>query len=315
MSDSPTYVFQNGRVFAIVAGKVVATGSDVEEVEAILATPEENVSKTATHIVTPNGLKGQILGRVNDVWGDTVTVRFENGQIRSFHTAASDDLQFVAEEVAQAESIVDQLEAALDDNFAGDPESLKDRIETLARIKQEASKAIRTASQEDQYKLDAIVAMADHEAAEVEQALEAYNENVADALVPLAPFKMEAAEQESIGGGSSNWLDHTVNEMIAEAEATDFDKVMDEGPEALVADLEDAAIADAGVVRALASSHVRSRTAGLDSSVVNEFETAFLARVEQVRRQEFNNRKAAAPQPKTAAVEEQYDGPDEALFI
>jgi hypothetical protein len=314
---NPTYVFQNGRVFAIVAGKVVASGSDVEQVEAILAAPEDTLPKTATHIVTPNGLKGQILGRHNDVWGDTVTVRFENGQIRSFHTAASDDYDFISEEPeAPQRTAAEELEERLDEDFATDKESLTDRLDALADIEHKAAAAIRTASHDDSFKLDGIVTMARHEAAEIRTALEAYDDNYAqNGYAAPAPFQMEAAEQESVGGGNSSWLDHTLSEMIAEAEATDYDNFMDEGPEALVADTEDAALADAGVVRAMASSHVRSRVAGVDPAAAAAFESAFLERVEQVRRQEVNNRKHAAKIEKEASVAEDFTGPDDALFM
>lgn len=317
---TPTYVFQNGRVFAIVAGKVVASGEDVLEVESILSTPvEETLPKTATHIVTPNGLTGQILGRHNDVWGETVTVRFENGRISTLHTATETneipEFQWVQKEADVTKTALEELEERIDEDFAADKDSLVSRLAQLYDIEQKASAAVHKANLEDSYKYDGIAAMARHEAAEVKEVLASWDEAVANAYQPPAPFSMQAAEQESLGGGSSSWLDHTLGEMIADAEATDFDTFMDEGPEAFVADLEDASLADTGTVRQMAASHVRSRVAGIELEEAAAFEMAFLARVEQVRRQELNDRKSNTKIAKEASVQEDHDGPADALFM
>lgn len=318
--NSPTYVFQNGRVFAIVAGKVVASGEDVLEVESILSTPvEETLPKTATHIVTPNGLTGQILGRHNDVWGETVTVRFENGRISTLHTATeSNDIpefEWVQKEADVTKTALEDLEARIDEDFAADQDSLVSRLADLEDIEAKASAAIHKASLEDSYKYDGIVAMARHEADEIKAAIAGWDDAHANAYQPPAAFSMQAAEQESMGGGNSSWLDHTLGEMIADAESTDFDTLMDEGPEEFVADLEDGSLADTGTVRQMAASHVRSRVAGIDSEDAAAFETAFLTRVEQVRRQALNDRKSNTKIAKEASVQEDHDGPADALFM
>lgn len=315
MSDSPTYVFQDGRVFAIVAGKVVAEAADVESVEAILTTPEDKVAKAPTHIVTPNGLKGQILGRVSDMWGDEITVRFENGRISHYHTATLEEggVEFVTEEPEAPESKSAALEARLDENFAGDKESLKERLTELASIQREAALAVPSSKYEEQQKLDGIVAMARGEAEEIKEVLAAYDSQ--EHFEAPAPFTFQATEQADLGGHDGSWLDQTLGEMIAEAEAVDFDAMLDEGPERLLADTDTAVLADAGATRQLASTFIRSRVAGIEEESVNEYEKAFLARVEQVRRQELYNRKETSAKEAKTASEDDYTGPDEALFL
>src|SRR5689334_8796561 len=96
---APTYAFEGDEVYAVLDGEVIASGNDISTVEAdaapkVAAARElketqkrEKAKKTATHITTPNGVKGQILGRVATTWGEEITVRFENGEIQSFHTS------------------------------------------------------------------------------------------------------------------------------------------------------------------------------------------------------------------------------------
>jgi hypothetical protein len=103
--------------------------------------------------------------------------------------------------------------------------------------------------------------------------------------------------------------------MVEENSQNDFSQLMDEGPELFVADLEDPAIADAGVVRQMASKFVRSKTAGLDTDTVKEFERVWLSRVEQVRREEQKNRKQRIAKEAKVASDEQDNAPDESLFM
>jgi hypothetical protein len=139
------------------------------------------------------------------------------------------------------------------------------------------------------------------------------------AYAPPAPFSMQAAASgevaASLGGKDGSWLDKTANEMIAEAESTDFKRLMDEGPEALTAELETPALADAGVVRQMASSFIRTKTAGTDPQVRDPYEATFLNRVEQCRRAELSTR-TQSTQKEAAAQEDAFkDAPDESIFM
>jgi len=90
--------------------------------------------------------------------------------------------------------------------------------------------------------------------------------------------------------------------------------LMDEGPEAIVASMDDAAIADAGVTREVASRYIKSKTAAASSEIREKYEGVWLSRVEECRKAELLNRKEATK--KEAAVEEdgQSDLPDDILF-
>lgn len=307
-----TYVFEDDKCIALTSsGKVLASATSIDEVDVILAEPEEVLPKSATHIVSPNGLKGQILGRIKDVWGEEVTVRFENGRIASFHTSADDDYDFRIEEPEVAASPADELEVILDQNFSADHDSLVERLDALKDVERKAA-AAKASDYDEQLRYDTIAVTAHHEAEEVSSVLAAYQDQ--ERIEPPAPFRMQAVEQEAVGSGDSTWLDHTLGEMIAESEATDYDKLMDEGPEALVAEMEDGALVDSGSVRSIASSYIRSKTVGIEEKAVGEYETAFLKRVEQVRRQELMDRKAKIAK-QAATEQEDHDGPAEGLFI
>lgn len=314
MEAKPTFVFENDRVYAIVESKVIASGIDIESVEAALANPEDSM-KSATHIVTPNGLKGQILGRHEDVWGDTVTVRFENGRIASFHTAAV-DMEWVKETAAN-DTRISHLEELLDaeiTNFTHS--SLRGRLAELDTIEREArGMLLNGAEYGEQIQLDTLIQASIKQSEEINEAL-ADLADVQASEVEESPFSMTPVEQASMGGHNSSWLDHTVAGMIAEAEAQDWNRLMDEGPELLVADMDDAAVADASGVRQAASAFVRTKTAGIERDSVERFEAAFLARAEEVRRTELATRKEAAKTTiKEASAGMDDDGPADALFM
>lgn len=318
MKQSATFVFENDRVYALVNGKVVASASDVEELEAKLNVDEETekvveslTEQRYTHITTPNGLKGQILGRSQDVWGDTVTVRFENGRIATFHVDES--TTFSSEITPAKENPVAKLKFQLEASVDSTEDGLIARLTELAEIKKQARHLIaQGVSYEDEQRLDDMTTQAEYEEAEVADALAQIDD---DSIEPYAPPAPQVFEQETVGVDSDGgWLDDTLNGMIEEAEAQNFDQLIDEGPETFVADLETPALADSGVVRQLASKFVSSKTAGLDREAVQEFETAFLARVEQVRRAELTNRKEKIAK-EASAEEGNHDGPADALFL
>jgi hypothetical protein len=272
--------------------------------------PGDDLPPRHTHIMTPGGLKGQILGKQAGLWGDQITIRLENGRIAKFDVTADSDIAYLDEEEPAADSPYKQLQERLDAMPDGTKDSLTARIKELKAIKQEAKDLFRTARYVDETTIDNIVVTADAEIGEVTDALAALED--AEPYAPPAPFETGVVEQESVGGGDSNWLDSTLGDMIQEAESQDFDQMMREGPEEFVAELEDPSLADAGVVRQMATDLVHSKTVGLERESVNEFTSKFLERVEQVRRTRLASRKQEMAKE---AKSEQEDGPAEGLFL
>lgn len=265
--------------------------------------------ESATHVITPNGLKGRILGKTKDMWGDTVTVRFENGRIVQFPT--SDSLRYASEQ-EEVLSVTASLRERLNAPIEGDSESLVSRINELKSIRREAQVKIANGdvSFEDESELDNIAVESDAELGQVVAALDHINDENTDAYRPPT---MHVAEQASLGGNDGTWLDDAFSTMVSEASSTDYDKLMSEGPEAFVAELNTAALANAGATREIASSHIRSKTAGANPQARNSFETAWIDRVETLRRKEILNRKTKAK--KEAAAETDHSNlPDDILF-
>jgi len=266
-----------------------------------------------SRVSTPNGLKGKVLGRVSGMWGDEVTVRFDNGRI--VRLPVNQDLTFESASREASESPVVGLNSRLAADYDGSKDSLRLRVEELKAIKLEAGKLVRAgASYDAEQELDQIRVQADFELGEVHAALEHLADKDIQAFEPPAPFRTQVVEQEHVGAGDSSWLSHTVDEMIAEAEGTDYEKLMDEGPEAFTAGMEGPALADSGVTREVASSFIRSKTAAASPEVRDQFEQVWLSRVEGCRKAELLNRKKTTK--KQAAVEEDSykDLPDDILF-
>lgn len=330
MSDLiPEYTFEGDEIFAIHEGKVIASGTDMESVEGeavayldSLKTTRDQVAKAeakkeATHIVTPNGLKGKILSRVAGVYGEEISVRFENGQFATLHAHA--DTQFVKEDhrTAAAGSPVSKLAASLDSKYPHDKASLRARHAELGEIAREAHRLIVAgAPYSVQVELDGIRSAAEVEAREVKEALDHLDAVDAESFIPDAPFQPVVVEQESMGRGHGNsWLDTVTQQMIEESEAVDHEKLINEGPGLLVSDLETPALADAGVTREVALSHVIAKTAGFTGEKVDEYRQAFLTRVEEARRHELAERKASTQKEAAVEQEAEVNAPDDALFI
>lgn len=273
------------------------------------APPEQ--AQMVAHVTTPNGLKGRVLGRVQGTWGEEVTVRFENGVIKRL--PVSQDLSFETEKTAAQDDPIAGLTSSLEETYQGDKDSLIKRLTTLDEIKTIASRMVQGAPDDMASTLDSIVAKASYEHSEVEAALSHIGAEETEAFEPFAPIEnLPAVEQASFGKGGT-WLDKTLGEMQAEAAATDYKKLMDEGPEAFVAGLEDAALADSGTVRHIALRWIRSHTAGADEKIRDKYDRVWLARVEEQRRQRLSARKEEIR--KEAAAQESFDGPDDALFL
>lgn len=326
----PTYSFEGDKIFAIHEGKVIASGDDMEKVESdaiayleakkqtFEVTEKENRKKTATHIITPNGLEGEILGRTPSLWGEEVTVRLANGNIRSFHTHAEDGSQWIAknERTAATKGIVAGLRARLDEEYERDMDSLRKRAATLEDIYNDAEAHLTAgAPYLEELRLDQIAIAARAERNEVVGAIE--HLVAADDQTFVAPsFNPQVVEQADLGRGTTdNWLDITVQDMIDESEGQDFDKLLSEGPSLLVTELETPALADAGVTREVALSHINEKTAGFVGEEVDEYRSAWLARVEVARRHELAGRKELTHKEAAAADESVADAPDEALFM
>lgn len=340
---TPTFVFdEDGKVYAYVDGKIVASADDADELEVQLSKsvqaadvppqfqkqdpeeddeekseePEEKEASTsvenATHVQTPNGLKGTILGKQKGLWGDQITIRLENGRIAKFDVTPESKVEYIVEKKV-ADTPYQSLLARLDEMPDGTKSSLVARIKELKAIKNEASALVREAAYVDQDTLDNIVVQADYEMREVTDALAAIED--AEAYAPPAPFSTGVVEQESMGGNDSSWLDGVAQEMIAENEAQDFDQFMDEGPEAFVAELDTPILEDAAEVNDRAADFVSSHTAGMESSVTSEFTKAWMERIAQVRVTELEAREEKQRIAKEAASEEDHDGPAEGLFF
>lgn len=315
---NPTYVFEGDQVYAMVNGRVVASSDNVEELEALEysedGAKEKEPKKKATHVVTPNGVKGRILSTVEDVFGEQeVSVRLENGRIAHLKVA---DAELVEEEEKDDASPIDNLRNKVDEDPGDDDkDSLKKRKQDLDEIKSEARALLsKGASVSDQERLDEIVVLADHEQHEIDERIEYLESEEAAGFEPPS-FATEVVEQESLGRGDGGWLDRTVEEMIEEAENFDYDKLLSEGPESFVAELDEGALVDSDATQQIASSFIRSKTAAADPEVRDRYEAAWLRRVEEVRRsfveQQKNDTKKEAAQKQKQDWE---NAPDESLF-
>lgn len=332
MSDlSPTYAFEGSEVFAMYEGRVIASGpvTKMAEVEGEAVkyldglkttrdeVTKENKKKTATHIVTPNGVKGEILGRTPTIWGTQITARFENGTISQFETHGEDGVNFIHEKTAStAANPAEGLEQRLAKSFDRDRESLAARHRELGEIAKDAHRLIQAgAPYVIEVKLDQVRTAAEVESRQVKEALDHLDAADYEAFTPEAPFRPSVVEQAGVGrDADSSWLDVTTQEIISESENQDFDKLLNEGPGLFVAEQDMGALADAGVTREMALSHIVSKTAGFQGDDIEEFRTSFLAKVEAARRDELASRKSSTKREAAAEQDVLDNVPDEALF-
>lgn len=330
---TPHYSFEGDEVFALFEGKVIASGtkdkmaaveqSALEYLESLnierkQAAAEEK-KRVATHIITPNGVKGEILGRAPSIWGEQVTARFENGIVDTFDIHAGSQVDWVREnkKIAGAGDPVSKLSAILDTPYEHDKDTLRKRLETLAQVAREARAHIANgAPYHSELELDKIVVAAEAEGIEVGEVLDHLESADMEAYAPPAPFEMGVAEQASLGrGATDNWLDVTAENMLNESAGTDYEKLLQEGPSVFVTELDDGALADTGVTRDMAIAHITSKTAGYTGDDVDEFRQTFVARTEVARRHELADRKTNVH--KEAAQEQEVldNVIDDALFL
>jgi hypothetical protein len=314
MNSEPTYIFKNGNVYTYQDGKIVASVSEdmfIEEEAAHLASAEG-----ATHVVTPNGLKGKVLGRVKGLWEDEVTIRFENGRISSLPVSK---LTFSKEEEEEEKDEIAELEKKVESSVSVfDAKTIEDRVRDLDAIKVEASLFIDSGlSDTDLARVANVITQANYEMEEIGDVIRALEEGHTSAYEAPAPFSMQAVEQGGpTGGREATWLDQSINEMIVEANSTDYAKLMDEGPEAFTAGLDNETLADSGTVRSLASNWIRSKTAAADDDVREKYERVWLARVEEQRRAMFVEAKEEMHKEAAAKEATNYDEiGDDSLFL
>jgi hypothetical protein len=320
----PTFHFDGDEVFAIHDRTVIASGkiAEMDRVESdavayLDSLAQEQASRkreAATHIVTPNGLKGRILNRVDGVWGEEVSVRFENGQTSRFTVTARTVKEWMTENPKTASaSPVAALEERLNSNYEHDRDSLVARHASLQEISREARELIGSGvSYADQVKLDEIRVTADAEGEQVTNAIEYVDSDDVQAYRPPQP---QVVQQADLGNQSAgDWLSVVVDDMIAENADNDFEKLLTEDPDVLAAGLDDSAVVNQGVAREIALSYVMDKTAGFVGEEVENYRDKFLARFEQARRREASVR--TTTRKEAAAVKESNvaDTPDEALF-
>jgi hypothetical protein len=348
--DDGVYAIENGQViaFAETLDKIALNGQDVQALETVTEHAKAELgirsqetsydgdteglggfghgssAKVATHIVTPNGLKGKIMGQVvPGLWSDEVTVRFENGHIARLEvtddftfTSDAKPLRAVASAKAQAssEDRIEFLREKLAEVADGDGLSLKTRLADLQEIQEIATElgSRRSASTEEVTELDTIRAEAAYEASEVRDAL-AYLED-AEPMAPPTPILSRVVEQEHVGRGDAGWLDKVAQDMIEEADATDFDKMLNEGPAVFVAELESGPLADQGLTASLATSFIESKVAAARPEIREKITELWVERVESARREAYANRKQTIAKEAAAEADLYESMPDDILF-
>lgn len=329
--QTPTFVFEDNKVLAFHEGSLIASGTEYSNVEKsaleyleALNTKQakearETSKKTATTIITPNGVEAEILGRVRGQWGDEeVTIRTANGGFATLHIHGETEDQWGWRDDRNTRTAgstrIAALSSTLDTTYAHNRDGLEARMRELQDTAAEASHLIASGiSDSDAEKLDEIVLAAKQERHEIAEVLAHLD---SEDLEPYEAPKFAAIEQASMGrAATDSWLDRTVQEMIDETDGQDLTKLLSEGPALFVSDLEMGALANAGVTQDMAYSHVVSKTAGYVGDDVKDYHSRFLARVEVARREELAARKEEMKREVVAKVEAEIEAPDEALFM
>jgi hypothetical protein len=324
---TPSYEYhEDGSVSAIFEGREIAKGSSFDNVEETATDYLDGLQKKrdgdaaaekerkATHIVTPNGLKGQIISRVGSIWGNQITVRFENNEIRRFDTTAG--LDFIHEAAAEPSNYTEALQTVLDRPVVSSHQGLSARVKELEALKREVHNHFASEhSSSRQRDLHRISMQADIELNDVKEAIAHLEAVDAANAAPAAPV-YAAAEQASFGrNASDDWLELTARQMVAESESEDLELLMKEGPTKLVSSLDDSAIHHAGTVQEIAANHIMGKTAGFQGPEVESYRESFVAAVEQARRRELGYRQEVARETATKKEASLENVPDEALFF
>jgi len=275
---------------------------------------KDNSSKDKESMTTGtyNDVSGRVLGSYVDVWGTTMA-RFAT-EFGTYEVPLAEIQPAEAPEEANPVAEIEQFFSEIDPPGATSA-SIDARTDNLNQIVQAVSKIIGKASVTDQIKLDEMALSCRLELGELRQSRKLAVEDSGQAYLDTLP-QLEGVQPAAGGafspGGSDGWLDQVHQDMEAEAEGVDFDKLVAEQPEMLVNDMPDAMVSDQGGVQNAARDYVSAKTAGLKREAAKEILSRFLERVELVRRGALANRKTAMTRE---ASTESYDGPDEGLFL
>lgn len=324
--DHATFEINGDELIARDGNRVVASGTDHQKVAETaeeyfntlrnerVKTAHNEKRATATHITTPNGETGKILGRTASLYSDVITVRMDKGgEIRHFDTFVGDGLEFTASDETP-DSPIDFFQTRLDESYDHGREGLTARLQELDSIREGASRlAASGPAYEDGRQLHQIVLMANAERNEVREAL-SYLES-ADAESFALPVRQYSAVEQASTGRGDDWLEIVAQEMVAEVEDTDFDNLLEEGPTKFVSDLDMGALGNEGVVSGMASEFIHAKTAGYQGEEVEEYRHQFVAATEMARRQELRYRKDEAHKEAATHEASVTDAPDESLFL
>lgn len=325
---SPTYIPRNGKVYAFFENRIIASGDDFKSVEKTAVDYLDSLSKhrkkaaeeqkkaAATHITTPNGVKGKILNRVEGIFGEKeITVRLDNGRVAKL--IARGDETWSNEKDAATIDPVDAIQAKLDEDYTYDTQSLATRLDKLDSIKATArvAAAANGATYEDQQRLDKIVLLADAEKMEIESALDYLKQADAE-TVDSEPHGYKAVDQAPIGhSGASGWLTQTAAEMVKDAESINYDKLLAEEPTVFVASLEKGTLESPESVATMAYDLVVNKTAAFTEDDVVEYREKFVASAEMARRRELEARTQEEVEKTTQKEAATKDFRDEELFL
>lgn len=300
-----TYSFKSDGVDAELDGKVIASGADVAEAETkaheAMKTASQSETKkvasrkTATRVVTPNGLTGTVLGRTPSIWGEEVTVRFENGHIARLHTSSADLSYSDIEDDITSAPALERIAFETNRSISDDTASLRARLETLSGIRLMASKIASSLKDDDLVLLDGYVSSTRAEEAEIGEVLAGREDQEVEDFTPYRP---EARAYEP------SWLDRVAAEEV-EQEVENFDEKVATFVTALSTDT----LADGSLVSQIVYDKVASETDDV------EYIENFIEAAEQIRQTEHSARREATKQARIASDQNVNGATDESIFL
>lgn len=111
------------------------------------------------------------------------------------------------------------------------------------------------------------------------------------------------------------WMDEVIEKMAAEAEEIDVNKLVNEDPIVFVASLSEEVIADAKIIRTLASQRFEEVAGVLDAEIKKEAYAKYVEKAEDARRKAFQNFRIAAAEEVQNEHKIASDATDEGLFL
>lgn len=296
-----TYSFTSDGVDAELDGRVIASGANMAEAETAAheaiktasKEPEEAVSrKTATRVTTPNGLTGTILGRTSGIWGEEITVRFENGHISKLNTSSA-GLTFSNEKTLSSTPL-EVLASIADKSVPGDAFSLAERLNELKELRNRVAKMASRLSHDELVAAHEIVSRTHAEEEEIREVLAAQVDHEEE---EFAPYRPEARSYDE------SWLDRVAAEEV-ESATEDFDEKVATFVTALSTDT----LADGSLVSQIVYDKVSSETDD------EEYIESFIEAAEQVRQNEHNARREATKQARLASEKNIAETTDESFL-